>query len=127
MRFYRRLSIIFALILVLIILAANLGVGEGFFLLVSRIPHFDTLGHFMLLGTLSLLVNLGFTSNRVRLLRLPLLKSCLILAAIITLEEISQIFLAHRSFDLTDLSANYLGIFLFGEVGAAIKAGKSKE
>lgn len=127
MRLFRRLSFIFAIILILIILAANLGIGEGFFLLVSKIPYFDTLGHFVLLGTLSLFVNLGFTSNRVRLLRLPLLKSCLILAAIITLEEFSQIFLARRSFDLLDLSANYLGIFLFGEIGAAIKARQPEE
>jgi VanZ family protein len=40
---------------------------------------------------------------------------------VITLEELSQLFLANRRFSLLDLLANYAGIWLFGELGVMMR------
>ena len=119
MRAYRRLALLFAVLLVGIILAANLGLGMDFFLWFYSIPYADKAGHFFLMGILSLLISLGFTNTRVHFLRM--LKTSLILCAVVTLEELSQIFIANRTSSLADLSANYAGIILFGEIGAALQ------
>lgn len=121
MNLYQKIALGFALFLVLIVLSADFGWMYGFFRLMARLPYSDTLGHFMLLGTLSLLVSLSFPTPHLRLNRLAILKSSLIIAGIITLEEFSQLFLANRTFSLLDLSANYAGIWLLGELGAVIR------
>lgn len=54
-------------------------------------------------------------------LYLRLLKTSLFLGALVTLEEISQLFLVNRTFSLVDLAADYAGIFLFSELGAVLR------
>ena len=120
MRHFRPIAIGFLLVIIAIILIADLGLGQKWFALLYTLPNADVLGHFLLLGLLSLLVSLGFPAGRVRLAGLPLLKTVLLIAAVITLEELSQIFLANRSFSLLDLAANYAGIFTLGELGAYV-------
>ena len=121
MRHFRLLAVSFALFLVFIILVADLGLLNDFFLFINRLPYADTLGHFILLGLLSLLVSLGFSNARLQGSGPALLKSSLLIAGLITLEEFSQLFLANRRFSLLDLWANYAGIWLFGELGALVR------
>lgn len=117
---WRFLALLFALFLLCIILAANLGIGRRTLGLVYNFPYGDKIAHFLLFGVLSLLAGLSFSTRRVRLLDIPLLKSSLVIAALITLEEILQIPLARRDFDLIDLTAGLAGVFLFGELGARL-------
>ena len=116
---FRILAVIFAITLVCIILTANLGFGKRLFAPVYDFPYGDKVGHFMLMGILSLLVSLSFRPRRLFGL---LLYSVIVLCFIVTLEEASQIPLRHRDFSLTDLAANYAGIFVFGEIGARLYA-----
>ena len=118
---FRILTVIFIFILILIIAAANLGLARELFAPIYSFPHGDVVGHFALMGTLSLLVSLGFPTQRTQIGPLHLLRGSLILLGLITLEELSQIFLDNRSFSLLDLSANYAGILLFGELGAQLR------
>jgi VanZ family protein len=118
---FRPLAIGFAIFLVMIILAADFGLMSGVFIFLNRLPYGDTIGHFILLGLLSLLVSLGFPTKYVRLNGLTILKSSLLITAVITLEELSQLFLANRRFSLLDLLANYAGIWLFGELGVMMR------
>jgi VanZ family protein len=46
--------------------------------------------------------------------KFALLKGSVIVATIMTLEEFSQYFIKTRTFDLGDLSCDYVGIFVFG-------------
>ena len=119
MKAFRVLSILFGLALIFIIISAEFGLTQVFFGPLYRFPNGDVVGHLLLLGGLSFLVNLGFPLSRFK--QPPLLKSCLILAGFITLEEISQIFIPNRSFSLVDLAANLIGIFGFGEAAAALR------
>lgn len=125
MKNLRLLAFVVAGVLVAIILAADLGLARGLFAAANRLPGADTAGHFLLLGMLSFIMNIAFPSVRVK--PLPFHKTSLVLAIIITIEEFTQLFLANRTFSLIDLSANYAGIWLFGELGVFLRGKLAKD
>ncbi len=96
-----------------IIIQANHGNSSIFFELVNLIPYGDKLGHFMLYGTLSIFSTIAFNYKYwlVSYYRLPIGAIIVLLLAIA--EEISQIFLSNRTFDMVDISADIAGIFIF--------------
>lgn len=118
----RRLTVLFAIFLVFVVITANLGVVGDLFGWLVDYPHGDKVGHFALYGILALIVALGFSISRARLGFWHPLKSTLLIAAIAILEEISQFFFIYRSPDLIDLLAGLAGIFLFSEIGAWLRA-----
>ena len=65
-------------------------------------------------GTLSFLVNLILRAAAIRLWKTTFLKGSAIVASIVTLEEVSQLFFRSRSFDLGDLAADLLRIWTCG-------------
>ncbi|MCJ7566269.1 MAG: VanZ family protein [Anaerolineales bacterium] len=105
---------VFILVLILIVFAANLGFGPSFFSFVYLISGGDKVGHFFLMGFLSLLVNMALCSSRVRIFSLEFPKGSLIVLTAVTLEEFSQLFLRFRGFSIADLLFDYIGIILFG-------------
>lgn len=70
----------------------------------------DKLGHFLLLGGLSWTLNYALCGRFVRVGPIGIQLGGLIIAALITLEEVSQLWIPYRHFDLGDLAANYAGI-----------------
>ena len=110
----KTLTVVFVVFLICVVIVANLGLGPVVFAFLRHIPGGDKTGHFVLMGLLSLLVNLSLGAKRVSVAGLPLLKGSLIVAVGVTLEELSQLLLAYRSFDLPDLAMDYLGIIAFG-------------
>ena len=73
----------------------------------------DKVGHFLLLGALSLLAVAFF--GRARWLRVVL-----VLAALSALEEASQAWFPARTLDAGDLAANLLGIALGGAIATRL-------
>ncbi|MGE5643126.1 MAG: VanZ family protein, partial [Byssovorax cruenta] len=74
----------------------------------------DKAGHFILYGILALLLNLAlFRSRSEPSRRRFAIKLGLFLALLIGLEEFSQQYFSHRTFDLLDLSFSYLGLLSF--------------
>jgi VanZ family protein len=116
------LTVTFILFLVGVVFAADTGLGTTLFVFLDRIPGGDKTGHFVLIGMLAFLINMSLDSTRTRVLSVRVLKGSLIIAVIVTLEEFSQLFLRHRGFSLIDLSADYAGILLFGQLAATITA-----
>lgn len=109
----KRLAILFGSFIVLVIALANLGM-LGILGFLNEIPLGDKLGHFVLYGILTLLVDLALFRSRPDLSRrLLALRVALILALFIGLEEFSQTFFPNRSFDLVDLAFGYLGVVFF--------------
>ncbi|MCG8590060.1 MAG: VanZ family protein [Proteobacteria bacterium] len=84
------------------------------FLPLTRIPSSDKLGHFLLIGLLAYSAVVTLAPRRVAGRRFGALASCGMVAAVITLEEFSQTFIATRSFSWLDLGASYAGIAAFG-------------
>ncbi|MFH2096692.1 MAG: VanZ family protein [Bacteroidota bacterium] len=77
---------------------------------VNRIPHYDTIMHFLLLGFASFL-SFKATSGKKFLRIIPLWP--FIIAIMASADEIIQIFFPARNFSYKDLVANLAGIFLF--------------
>jgi VanZ family protein len=114
------LAILFAFLLLVIIVLADMGALPRYLQLINDLPYGDKAGHFMLYGILTLLVDLALfrlppdPSAALRMSRrLLAIKSGLVLALLIGLEEFSQQFFADRTFSLSDLAASYLGLIFF--------------
>ncbi|MFZ5882677.1 MAG: VanZ family protein [Chloroflexota bacterium] len=107
------LAVLFALFVAAVIVLAD-GGRLGILRFVNGIPFGDKLGHFLLFGVLTLLLDLTLFRSRPDLNpNLTALRVALTLALIIGLEEFSQRYFASRSFDLVDLTFSYLGVVFF--------------
>jgi VanZ family protein len=109
---------IYVLILAVIVFLAAQKDYQFLFRFVRRTPYGDKAGHFLLMGLLSLIVNLALSCKRLKVWKLRLLAGSLVVALVVTLEEFSQLYLRYRSFDLVDLMFDYAGIFCFGQLAS---------
>lgn len=112
----RILGISFLIFMGFVILSANIGWDFFFFELVEYLPLGDKMAHFLLVGGISFFVNLLLDVRMLKVGKTQILLGSFLVFSFITLEEFSQMFLIRRNFDLLDLSANYLGIFIFGQI-----------
>ena len=77
-------------------------------------PNGDKLGHFLLFGFFSLLVNLAAFETWPALVRRQVaLRASLLLALLIGAEELSQRWFPSRTSDILDLMASYAGVTCF--------------
>lgn len=108
------MTIFYVLILAVIIFIANTKSTRYLLSFIKFLPYGDKIGHLVLFGILSVLVNwwLGF-----RRIKFVLLGSVIVFV-IVTIEEFSQIYIRGRSFDLKDLFFDFIGIFLFAEIAS---------
>jgi polysaccharide biosynthesis protein VpsQ len=81
---------------------------------INSVPFGDKFGHLLIIGLLTFLLNHALAGRMVKIGRLKLLLGCTIVGVAMTVEECSQLWFPVRTFDLIDLSANYLGIALAG-------------
>ena len=114
------LTIGFAAILVTVVLMLDYGIARSFFLSVRVVPGGDKTMHFVLMGSLALLLNVVLRGQRFEIGPILALRGSLIVAVVVTAEEISQIYVQSRNFSPDDLFYDYLGILLLGQVGNAI-------
>ncbi len=112
------LTIGFVVFIVGVVILADTGNGAWLFWLIELVPGGDKTGHFVLVGTLALLVNLSLKARRVTIGRWKVLLGSAVIAAVFTVEEFSQIGFEARGFSLLDLAMNYTGILVFGWVAA---------
>lgn len=115
----KAVAVIFSVLLGAVSILAS--VRARWFLWVYDIPGADKTGHFVLMGTLALLIVLAFSDSRIRGHRLGALGCLIAVAAVVTLDEFSQSFLPRRTVDVNDLLASYAGIFAFGLAAIAIQ------
>ena len=113
----RKITISYIIFILIIIVIADQ--GDYVTILtdwVDNIPYGDKGGHLILMGLLSLTVNLSFQCSQWTVNRHTFLKGSVIVAILVTLEEISQLFISSRTFDGGDLLSDYLGIWVFGQL-----------
>lgn len=96
-----------------IIHEANIGRDNIFFKTVRATPYGDKIGHVMLAGALTLVLNFFFGNRAFRPFGLIIPWGSLAVVVLAALEEASQHFLPTRSLDIADALANVLGILLF--------------
>ncbi len=115
-----------ALVVVLIVLADTnrLGFLGGLY----NFPYGDKVGHFVVFGALSLVVNLAvFEAWPLQERRWLALRTCLALALLIGLEESSQRWFPGRTASLFDLAAGYLGVAVFAGVALLVASRQAKD
>lgn len=106
----------FGLFLCALIWLADTGHERWLFRLARLIPGGDKTGHFILFGLLAFLVNLVLLGTVFRCGRLGILSGSAIVMVVAVAEELSQLFFVTRTFELLDLSAGLLGIWVFGQL-----------
>jgi len=116
MKHLHLLTILYILLLLAIIVLVDNGNYNYLFKIVYQIPYGDKVGHLLLIGLLSLVVNLSLRTRQIKLLGRLVLQGSLIVFLIITFEEFTQLFIPTRTFDLGDLGCDYLGILAGGQL-----------
>ena len=123
------LTAVYVCVLAVIVFLADKRTTQYLFKAIRNLPYGDKIGHFLLMGFFSFLLNLALSARTVSAWKFRYLLGSLIVLTVVTAEEFSQIFIRGRTFDLGDLAADFLGIFLFGELARFIcnRKNKSKE
>lgn len=104
------------LLLVSIVYLADHNQYHTLFSIIRSVPGGDKSGHFLLMGLFAFLLNWSLRCRTLNLYARRILLGSLIVSVLVTLEEISQLLVRHRSFDLLDLLFDYLGIWMFGRI-----------
>lgn len=110
------IAVSFALLVAAIGVLASLGADSFVFRWSKAVPRGDMVAHFLLIGMLALLINCAFRTRRVRFGPVAMHRATIVVAALVTIEECSQLWVPNRSFSLSDLAANWAGIVVFGEM-----------
>lgn len=97
-----------------IIICADRSLARPLFDFVARYPGSDKLGHIFLISTLAFMLNYALRARTVPLKCCHVQLGGLIVAVVMTIEECSQIWIPSRTFDLLDLTVNYIGILCAG-------------
>jgi polysaccharide biosynthesis protein VpsQ len=113
-KFMKWLTGLYFLLLGVIVFLADQQKYQPLFRRVRELPYGDKLGHLILMGLFSFLLNMALECRTLRVWKVEPLKGSLIVALVVTLEEFSQIFIRYRTFDAGDLLFDYVGIFCFG-------------
>ncbi|MCI5159107.1 MAG: trypsin [Candidatus Electrothrix sp. AUS1_2] len=102
-----------------IIYAADQGTLPFFIRRLYMFPGGDKVGHFILLGIASFFANQVLYPRHFLVFGKVFFVGSLIVLVAITAEEISQMFIVSRTFDLIDLSCSYLGV-IAGDVAVRV-------
>jgi VanZ family protein len=119
-KYWKIAFIIYMIIIAFISLSAYLKIIPSE---IRRIPHYDILMHFFLLGMASFFSCKAFNDVRIKKTFIP--PGPFIVAIIAITDELIQIYFPARSFSFLDFFANLTGIIVFCLL-ARIKTGKIK-
>jgi len=111
--FVRILTIAFVGFIVWAIYQANSGAESVFAQYIRGLPYGDKMGHFLLFGLLTLLINGSLRFRRIRIGSFSLLLGSVLVLVFVAIEEASQGLLPTRSMDIHDFYADCAGIWLF--------------
>ncbi len=103
-------TILFILFIVVIIINADRGSLPDPLKFFYTFAGGDKIGHFVLIGLLTFLVNLSLSARRIELFSRSVLLGSFVVAIAVIIEELSQLFISTRSCSLSDLVFDFLGI-----------------
>jgi hypothetical protein len=110
------ITILFIGLLVTIWIGADKGALPGFVRSLYAFPGGDKIGHFLLMGALSWLINMSLKARPAPIPSHNILLGSAIVFVVVTLEEVSQLWFRSRSFSLLDLGFSYAGILCGGRL-----------
>jgi VanZ family protein len=114
--------LVYVVFILAVIMIANIGGTFEMFSFVLQYEWGDKVGHFGLIGVLALLTDLALGQKSWR--HVPVGPA--IIVVLVTLEELSQLAMTTRTFDLVDLSADLLGVITFVGLGRLLSFAGAK-
>ena len=93
-----------------VLLVADLGLMPNISALLQGYSGLDKVGHFILVGILAWLFNSAFRLGQLNLRGLRIFIGTIVVVTAVTFEEVAQLWIYTRRFELIDLLAGYLGI-----------------
>ncbi len=121
MKFVRILTLFFFIFILWIIYIANTGNNSIFFDFVHSLPFGDKIGHFMLFGSLNFIGILSLKFKTLSFKAIKIYRATLFVVLFVLIEEVSQNYIANRTFDFLDLTADFIGIIFSSYLGTLIK------
>ncbi|MDB6025236.1 MAG: hypothetical protein JWM68_1459 [Verrucomicrobiales bacterium] len=110
------IGILYTGVIALIVFLADRGDSPFIFSWIRAIPGGDKIGHFILMGGFAFVANYSLSCRRIKIGQRHFFLGSLIVAVLVTLEEFSQLFIRYRTFDLLDLTFDFLGIWILGRL-----------
>ena len=111
---YLYLLTVYVLLLAVIVILADLGIGAWVFAAAAWLPFGDKLGHMILAGILSFLLNSALRCRVTSLACVKILTGSLIAYLLVLMEEVSQFWMTTRNVDICDVLCAIAGVYLFG-------------
>lgn len=111
-------------VVTLIVWLADHRESQFIFSWIQALPGGDKLGHFLIVGGFACALNYALRCRTMSLGGKPVLFGSLIVLVLASVEETSQLFIPSRNFDLLDLAADVLGIWLVGRLAHSPTAAK---
>lgn len=109
-KFVAAIALSFFVFLLWIIYLANTGSDSVFFDFIKTLPYGDKIGHFGLFGFLTFTAIIAFKYRTFACSKFNIYYGFALVAVFVIAEEISQIFIPSRTFDLVDLAADSVGM-----------------
>lgn len=103
-------AVCFFMFILWVVYLANTGDNSIFFDFIGAIPYGDKFGHAGLFGFLTLLSVIAFKFRSFRIRRFRIYYGACLVLLFVVAEELSQIFIASRTFDFVDLASDVVGI-----------------
>ena len=102
-------------------ISALVSTHKEWFGFIYGIPGRDQLAHFLGPGLLAFFMVLGFSSRATQHRPLSPLASMAAATLLVTLDEVSQLAIPSRTFELNDLAWSLTGVLVFGLAAAGIE------
>ena len=102
----------FSMFIVWVVFLANTGGQSIWFQWVAQLPYGDKIGHAGLFGLLALLLNWVLRFARFSIKGVNFYFASVLVLSVVSLEELSQLFIASRTFDVGDLAADVVGVVI---------------
>lgn len=98
---------------------------HSFFDWVKRHPPADKIGHFLLVGLMAFFLEIALLGRKVSALGLRWPIGSAVVALASSAEEVSQLWIGGRYFDVLDLVANLAGTVVFGWLARQLLRGRA--
>lgn len=100
---------------------ADAGFSSSIYGFLKVIPHYDKIGHFLVYGFWSFLLNYSLNFRKMHFGTFKLFTGSFIALLILSFEEYSQSYFITRDCSIYDLMANYSGILIFGIISEKLR------
>ena len=102
--------VFYALFIIFVMVIAYNGMVPN---ILVKIPFYDKIGHFLLIGFSSYLLNIVLNRHKIKFKNFSITTAPFLVLVFFSIEECFQLLSPVRTFDLTDLLSDFLGVYFF--------------